>query len=328
MTQNATSNMTNCSLQDVDTLMTSLRLVIYIPIFVFGFILNAMALVVFCFLLRRWTESTIYMTNLALMDLLLLVALPFRMDDSEWAPNKRGACSFLESLYFVSVYGSIYTITCISVDRYIGVCHPFRALQLRSQRKARTVCLAIWVLVLAATAPVYRFHSDSQTNFRCFHGFSEDGWHPALIACLEVFGFLLPALVLVACSVRVVRTLSRSGRNRNGSESRASIRVVHSSLVAFLVPFTPSHLAILLQFLVRRGVITNCSLQGSISLFVQLAMSLANVTCCLDAVCYYFVAKEVRSSRGSISTSLRRLRITSASEDCEARVFSTASAPN
>ncbi|XP_035276163.1 G-protein coupled receptor 55-like isoform X2 [Anguilla anguilla] len=304
MTQSV--KMSKCNLTDMDNMMDSLRLVIYIPIFVFGLILNTTALLVFCFQLKKWTESTIYMTNLALMDQLLLFSLPFRMYNSKWAANKRVFCSFLESLYFVSIYGSIYTITCISVDRYIGVSHPFKAKQLRSPRKALLVCATIWVLVFGATVPVYDFHPGDEGRFRCFHGFSDKGWHPALIGCLEVFGFLLPAAVLVACSARVVRVLRRS-RERS-PKNQACIRIIYSGLVAFLVPFTPSHLAILLQFFVRRGTITDCTLQANITVFVQLAMTLANVTCCLDALCYYFVAKEVRTS--SIRRSFRQWRST------------------
>ncbi|XP_036393481.1 G-protein coupled receptor 55-like [Megalops cyprinoides] len=310
--------MNNCSFEDVDRLMTSLQLVIYIPIFVFGLILNTMALLVLCFVLRKWTESTIYMTNLALMDLLLLFPMPFKMHATKyhWNGDKRPFCSFLESLYFVSMYGSIYTIMCIAVDRYVAIKHPFRAKQLRSPRVARIMCVLIWVLVVGATAPVYRFHTENTAEFRCFHGFSDAGWNPALIVCLEVLGFLVPALVLVVCSVKIIRALQASQQDR--ATSQACIRIIYSNLCIFLVPFTPSHVGIFLQFLVRCGTITDCGTQTNISLFVQVAMSLANVTCCLDAFCYYFITREVRSVRGTIRQSLSHRRTNSTSEVCQA----------
>ncbi|KAJ8274585.1 hypothetical protein COCON_G00092100 [Conger conger] len=302
-------NMSECNLTDMDDKMNTVRLVIYIPIFICGAILNVIALVVFCFQLKKWNVSTIYMTNLVLMDLLLLFSLPFRMYNSEWAADKRLLCSFLESLYFVSIYGSIYTITCISIDRYIGISHALWFKVLRSPRKALLVCATIWALVFGATAPVYGFHTGDTGDFRCFHGFSDKGWNLALIACLQVFGFLLPAAVLVACSTLVVRKIHRS--NKSSQKNQACVRVIYSGLVAFLVPFTPSHLAILLQFFVRRGAITDCRLQANISVFVQLAMTLANITCCLDGVCYYFVTKEVRNSSGSFRRSFNQWRNTS-----------------
>ncbi|XP_062338382.1 G-protein coupled receptor 55 isoform X1 [Osmerus eperlanus] len=238
---------TYCSFEEVDRLMTSLELVIYIPIFLMGLVLNTLALVVFCVLLRKWTESTIYMTNLALMDLLLLLLLPFKMHatNNQWSPKHRLLCSFLESMYFVGMYGSIYTIVCIAVDRWVAIKHPFRAKQLRSPQAALGTCVLVWFLTLGGISPIYGFRQAGDEDFHCFHGFSEKGWTPAVVGCLEVFGFLGPALVLVGCSVQSVKTLKNSGQER-----RACERIIYSSLCAFLLPFTPSHLAILLQFLV------------------------------------------------------------------------------
>ncbi|XP_018603838.1 G-protein coupled receptor 55 isoform X2 [Scleropages formosus] len=306
--------MTNCSFDTVDNLMRSLELVIYIPIFVFGLLLNILALVVFYVVLKKRTETTIYMTNLALMDLLLLFSLPFKMHatNHKWAPNKKELCSFLESLYFISMYGSIYTIMFISIDRYVAIRHPIKARSMRSPKTAIIVCVLIWLFVLGATSPVYRLHDITENEFHCFHGFSKDGWNPVLIACLEVFGFLVPALVLVSCSIQIILRLRQS--QEISPKRQDCIRIIYSNLLAFLLPFTPSHLAIFLQFLVHQGIITACSQKTEISLFLQIALSLSNVTCCLDALCYYFMTREIRSSKDILSRSISFRRNTSISE--------------
>ncbi|XP_058606793.1 G-protein coupled receptor 55 [Onychostoma macrolepis] len=308
--------MKNCSTEDVDTLMQKLDLVIYVPVLVFGLALNIAALVVFCRLLRKWTESSIYMTNLALMDLLLLLQLPFKMHapHHKWAEDKKLFCSFLESLYFVAMYGSIYTIVCIAIDRYIAINHPFQAKQVRSKKNALIVCILIWVFAMTTTSPIYTFRDRNSTeeNFTCFHGFSDKGWSTAIIVCLEFFGFLLPATVLVACSIQSVRTLKAS---KNSDHKRqAGVRIIYSSLAAFLVPFTPCHVAIFLQYLVRNEFISDCKQQKNIALFIQVSMNIANVTCCLDALCYYFIAKEVRSTKETLRLSISRARTTSTSD--------------
>ncbi|XP_056324007.1 G-protein coupled receptor 55 [Danio aesculapii] len=306
--------MTNCSTESVDTLTKKLDLVIYVPILVFGLALNIMALVVFCRLLRKWTESSIYMTNLALMDLLLLLQLPFKMHAAhhEWAEDKKLLCSFLESLYFVAMYGSIYTIACIALDRYFAINYPFRAKLLRSKKNALIVCVFIWLFVMAATSPIYTFGREKTGNFTCFHGFSNKGWSTALIVCLEVFGFLLPAAVLVVCSIQSIRTLKAS--KSTNPKKQAGVRIIYSSLAAFLVPFTPCHVAIFLQYLVRNGHILDCKKKQDIALFIQVSINIANVTCCLDALCYYFIAKEVRSTKDSLKLSISRGRTTSSSD--------------
>ncbi|KAM8728306.1 G-protein coupled receptor 55 [Acanthopagrus schlegelii] len=294
----------NCSFAQVDRAMKYLELVIYVPIFVIGLTLNAVALFVFCVVLRKWMESTIYMTSLALMDLLLLFPLPFKMHATNyyWNADLQRLCSILESLYFVGIYGSIYTIMCIAVDRWMAICHPFKAKQLRSPPAALGICLAVWVVVLAAIFPTtYSFREAGKEEFHCFHRFSGKGWSPVVIICVQVFGFLLPALVLVYCSVKTIWALQQSGQR--SAQSRACVKIIYSSLSAFLLPFTPSHLGILLQFLVHQKVITDCSSMQTISLFIQVTMCLSNITCCLDALCYYFIAHEVRSTRNSFRLS-------------------------
>ncbi|CAJ1072282.1 G-protein coupled receptor 55-like [Xyrichtys novacula] len=299
----------NCSFENVDHLMKYLELVFYIPIFVLGLILNVMALFVFCVALRKWTESTIYMTSLALMDLLLLLPLPFKMHatNHRWPADLQRLCSVLEALYFVGIYGSIYTIMCIAVDRWVAICHPFRAKQLRSPKKALGTCLGVWVLVLAVISPtIYHLREARETDFHCFHQFSQKGWSPSMIICLQVFGFLLPALLVVFCSVQTIWALRQSGRL--SPQSQACVKIICSSLSAFLLPFTPSHLAILLQFLVHQGVIEDCENKTRISLFIQITLCLSNVTCCLDALCYYFIAHEVRSTKNTFRLSVMSQR--------------------
>ncbi|CAL8280042.1 unnamed protein product [Lota lota] len=287
----------NCSFEEVDHLMKSLELVVYVPIFLCGVVLNVMALLVFCVFLSKWSESTIYMTNLVLMDLMLLFPLPFKMHATNhmWTTHRRWFCSFLESLYFIGMYGSIYTIACIAVDRWLAICHPFKAKQLRSPKAALGTCVVVWVAVLVSISPIYSFRDASHEDFHCFHGFSRKVWRPVVIVCVEVFGYVCPALVIVCCSVQTVWTLNKSGKL--SPQSRACVRIIYSSMCAFLAPFTPSHLAILLQFLVHQGVIQDCKTKTRISLFLQVAMCLANITCCLDAVCYYFIAHEVRKPK-------------------------------
>uniref|UniRef100_A0A3Q2U3X2 G protein-coupled receptor 55 n=1 Tax=Fundulus heteroclitus TaxID=8078 RepID=A0A3Q2U3X2_FUNHE len=307
----------NCSTRDVDETMRYLELVIYVPIFIFGMVLNVAALLVFCCCLRKWTESTIYMTSLALMDLVLLLPLPFKMHatNQQWRSELQELCSFLEYLYFVGIYGSIYMIMCIAVDRWLAICHPYKAKQLRSPKVAFLTCLAIWFLAFSAIFPVaYNLRKEDGRDFHCFHRFSEDGWSPKVITCSLVFGFLGPALVVVCCSVHTIWALQESGQRSPASQ--ACVKIIYSSLSAFLVPFTPSNLAIFLQFLVHQRVIQDCNAQKGLSLFIQTAMCLSNVTCCLDALCYYFVANEVRITRSSFSmTRLSQRRANSSTSE-------------
>ncbi|XP_053316410.1 G-protein coupled receptor 55-like [Spea bombifrons] len=290
-------NHSHCSFSDVNAIVNKLQLVIYIPTFITGSILNVVALWVFCFSMKRRTEVSIYLMNLAILDLLLLLSLPFKMYFSQQnTTGYRSLCSFVESLYFTNMYGSIYTIALISLDRYIAIKHPFWSKLFRSPKKTATICIFIWLFVWSVSACVFTFDFGKE-KVRCFHNMSDHVWSSANIISVEVFGFLIPLMVMLFCSIQTIRALLiHKPYSIQFEELRIIIiRIVVSNLVVFLLSFLPPHVGIFLQFLVRQNVISECSSKKNISLLVQLTLCLTNVNCCLDAICYYFSVKEFRS---------------------------------
>ncbi|OCT78837.1 G-protein coupled receptor 55 [Xenopus laevis] len=282
-----------CNYSQVDFIMNKVELGIYIPTFILGCILNIFALLIFFCFIKKWTEASIYLINLAILDLFLILSLPFKMYFSEQKQIvDNQLCTFAHILYFTNMYGSIYMITCISLDRYIAIKHPFWAKHIRSPKKTTAICFSIWIFVWAVGASTLR--KDDQSG--CFHNMSTKIWSPPLIICLELFGFLIPMIILMGCSFQIVRELgARRGVSEQDDGQRTTVRsIIISNLVVFLLSFLPSHVGIFLQFLVKQEIITDCYQKQTISLLLQLSLCLANVNPCLDAVCYYFVFKEFR----------------------------------
>ncbi|XP_075122998.1 G-protein coupled receptor 55-like [Leptodactylus fuscus] len=279
--------------------MDTIHLSIYIPTIIIGFILNIFALWIFCFSIEKHTEASIYLLNLALLDFCLVLSLPIRLYFSQSNIILNGRmCSFLESLYFSNMYGSIYTIMFISVDRYIAIKHPFLSKLLRSPKKTVCICIFIWVFVWTVSLSTFNFRDDVRHG-SCFHNMSDNVWSTHIIVPLEIFGFVIPMTVMLYCSIQIIRTLlvpvsSSSSVQCEGSKANI-IRIIISNLVVFLVSFSLSHIGIFLQFLVRKHVISNCLVKKHISLFVQVALCIANINCFLDAITYYFMGKEFRS---------------------------------
>ncbi|KAE8604679.1 hypothetical protein XENTR_v10014785 [Xenopus tropicalis] len=284
----------SCNFSHVDSIMNNVELGIYIPTFILGCILNIFALWIFFFSIKKWTEASIYLINLAILDLFLLLSLPFKMYSSIQIEQivDRHLCTFAEILYFANMYGSIYIITFISLDRYIAIKHIFWAKRLRSPKKTTSICFFIWVFVWIVGGSIFK----KEDNNRCFHKMSNKIWSPSIIICLELFGFLMPMIVIMGCSIQIVRKLGdhRGISEQDHGQKTTVRRIIISNLVVFLLSFLPSHLGIFLQFLVKQDIIANCSHKQSIILFLRLSLCLANVNTCLDAACYYFAVKEFR----------------------------------
>ncbi|XP_036621634.1 G-protein coupled receptor 55 [Trichosurus vulpecula] len=289
-----------CSFKEVDSLMKTVQMGVHIPTFFLGLCLNLLAIYSFTSFLRKWQEeyraTSIYMINLALFDLLLVLSLPFKMALSQGPVHASSFCTVVECLYFVSMYGSVFTITFISLDRYVSIKHPIWVKNIRSPRNILIVCCSIWALVWIGTIPIYKFHGEAD-NSTCFHNMSDGAWGVPAIVPLEVFGFLLPMATVCFCSFCSIHILLGKQDQRNILAGKRA-HIIHSiaaSLAVFVVSFLPVHLCIFLQFLVRNDFIQDCGTKQGISFALQLAFCLSNVNCCLDVFCYYFVSKEFRA---------------------------------
>ncbi|XP_008836341.1 G-protein coupled receptor 55 [Nannospalax galili] len=299
----------HCSFRDVDQLMKTLQLAVHIPTFLLGLILNLLAIRGFSTFLKKkrpdCAATSIYMINLAIFDLLLVLSLPFKMVLSRVQPPSLSFCTLMECLYFISMYGSVFTICFISLDRFLAIQYPLLVSHLRSSRKTLGICCAIWILVWTGSIPVYSFRGKVET-YTCFHNMSDGTWSTKVVFPLEIFGFLLPMGIMGFCSYRSIHILlGRRNHTEDWVQQKACIWTIAINLVVFVVSFLPVHLGFFLQFLVRNGFILECRAKQGISLFLQLSLCFSNVNCCLDVFCYYFVIKEFRmgimahrSSRG------------------------------
>ncbi|XP_006893559.1 PREDICTED: G-protein coupled receptor 35 [Elephantulus edwardii] len=255
-----------------------------------GLLLNAVALWVLCCRLPRWTETRIYMVNLAAADLWLLCALPFVLHTLKTETQDALFCSFSQGIYLLNRYMSISLITAIAVDRYLAVRHPLCARGLRSPRQAVAVCALLWVLVGGSL--VVRSLLGMQENRGCFFGQSSN--HMVIFSLL---GFYLPMPVLVFCSLQVVTGLAQrpAADSAQVEATQKATRMVWANLVVFIVCFLPLHL-VLTVFLAMNP--PTCSqYQAIITSSIHFTSMLSNSNCCLDAICYYYMAKEFQEAR-------------------------------
>lgn len=138
---------------------------IFLPIcysftFIFSISLNSVVIYRSFRRTKRWNASLIYMVNLASTDFMYGLSLPFLvasyiMRDS-WVFGDF-MCRLVRFLFYFNLYCSIFFLTCISVHRYLGICHPMKVITLETKKVVKCTCVLVWIVVFALTCPIFRF---------------------------------------------------------------------------------------------------------------------------------------------------------------------------
>lgn len=317
LTDKPTSALFNC------TVDTSYRFtfyqVSYSIIFLLGLVTNSLALRRLCLSPCTMNSTAIYMASLSTVDLFFVISLPLRIyyyhqkaqasntgDSSSWTPGAT-YCRLTFTLKYISLYGGIFFLVCIAVDRYFAVVHPL-ASTLRRLRVAQVVSGGIWCLVLglSVSLPLLRSAATLHNQPCLLDPTSQRHRTIILIALGLVMGsFLLPTLLLLYSYCRVLSVL-RQPRHRcrsNRNNRKHTLRVIYCVLGVFLVCFLPYHLNLLGYTLTHLKLVPHCGLAKMTNYMQPIVLSLASFNCCLNPLIYYFssslVHKEVPGGGGS-----------------------------
>uniref|UniRef100_A0A3P9B0Q9 G-protein coupled receptors family 1 profile domain-containing protein n=1 Tax=Maylandia zebra TaxID=106582 RepID=A0A3P9B0Q9_9CICH len=160
--------------------------------------------------------SDVYLFQLTIADGLLALTLQFCV-----AALTRGwllgdfLCQLLHIVMDANFYTSIIFLTCISIDRYLVI------------MCSRILCTVVWVLGCALALPTLS------------------------IRFIRVFGFLVPAIVMISCySITVSRLLLTHGFQRH-----RAMRVIVTIVVAFLLLWTPYQITMVIDILLRADLV-------------------------------------------------------------------------
>ncbi|NWI91582.1 GPR35 protein, partial [Pitta sordida] len=293
-------NLSTCNITVYEN-FSLVQLCVYIPVLGFGILLNVLALWVFCCKLGKWTETRVYMVNLAVSDCLLLFTLPFKTLSQFQQLKVDGWCLVLEGGYYINRFMSIGIITIVAADRYLAIKYPLKAKALRSPLKAAFVSGVLWIVIICEMSLIKNLEDRGQDDL-CFE---KSSMQPSVVKlCVIIVGFFIPLVILSYCSIQVIAELMRKKNETCHKEKliRKAVYIVSANLAVFIICFLPLHLGHLLRFIMD-SVSSNCSAIQSVNNFVHFASVLANTNCCLDAICYYFVNKEFKEASSKLAKS-------------------------
>ncbi|KAG7460224.1 hypothetical protein MATL_G00219030 [Megalops atlanticus] len=224
-------------------------------IFLVGTVGNSLVLAVLLRNGQMHTKTTnLFILNLGVADLSFIVfCVPFQatiytMDEWVFGPF---LCKAVHFFIYLTMYASIFTLTAVSLDRYLAIRHPLRARELRTPRNALVSIFLVWCLSLVFSGPYLSYYQQVALNGSAIcipvWDFRE---RRAMDVCTFVFGYLVPVLILGLTYARTIRhLLTATDPLEEVSESRQAKRKVTKMIVIvvalFCLCWLPHHLVIL-----------------------------------------------------------------------------------
>ncbi|XP_022084222.1 probable G-protein coupled receptor 52 [Acanthaster planci] len=116
---------------------------------------NLLVLVVFQYMKALENMTGVFVKSLAVADLGVGVCV-FAAIESNWAnnlPYGMWSCKLMAYFMATMVGGSILSLTCVSIDRYIAVIKPLKYRSIVTKRRARIYAVAVWIFVALLFLP-------------------------------------------------------------------------------------------------------------------------------------------------------------------------------
>lgn len=293
-----------CNL-DPNPMEVTIQTYIHSFICAFGLIGNALVIVTYIFYKRTKTMTDVYLFNVAVADLIFVVALPFIIynEQHSWLMGPV-ACKMLRSAYSINLYSGMLLLACISGDRYIAIVQARRSFGTRSHALiySRLICSAVWVFAVALTLPTLlyteRFEEQNlgadTVTVMCQLSFSKNETAKLMkvvVPSLQMaIGFLLPLLVMVFCYASIMCTLLRA----QSSQRHKAVRVILAVVVVFIVCHLPYNVTLLnhtLSLFKQRS----CEAEKMKLQVLAISRSIAYLHCCLNPILYAFIGVKFRS---------------------------------
>ncbi|XP_026151110.1 C-X-C chemokine receptor type 1 [Mastacembelus armatus] len=274
--------------------------IFYVIIFVLAIPGNLIVGVVIVLSKQSLPPSDLYLLHLAAADILLAITLPF------WAVSvTRGwvfgdaMCKIVTSLQELSFYSSILFLTCISMDRYMVIVRAMEARRANRQMVSWGVCVAVWAVGAFLSLPGLfssSFSSQNSSHLVCselYDASSANKWRVATRILRHTLGFIIPLAIMLPCYGVTIKRLLHI---RGGFQRQRAMRVIVLVVVAFLLCWTPYHIAVMADTFFRTKILPyRCPARMAVDQAMFATQSLGLLHSCVNPVLYAFVGEKFRT---------------------------------
>lgn len=272
-----------------------------------AFVGNGMAVYHFAVRERSWHSGIVYSFHLAVSGMLYSLSLPFLAayyyPPKDW---RYGAvlCKLERFLFNCNLYGGIFFVTCISLNRYLGIVYPLRVHGRLQPHHAKALSAVVWVLAGVLSAPTFFFSelqeaegvieclgSAALQRLRSFYPYS------LLLAGL---GCGLPFLLTASCYAAIIRTVFHNP-HLSRPEKRKVGMLVGAGVALYAFSYLPYHIFRNLNLgrrLLQPGT-EDCAVSRAIHATAQVCKILVNLNICLHPLLYATLANSRQSCCGA-----------------------------
>ncbi|XP_048112189.1 P2Y purinoceptor 1-like [Alosa alosa] len=269
-----------------------------------GIVGNIAALMAFSCFRKTATPGTVFLLNLALCDTAWLLILPFNIYFTLQRPYLRGIhtfCQLKKMSFNVNIYGSIFFLTLVSFDRYVGTVHPIRSLGWWDVGRARLLSGTTWALLLLGSIPdlfvTFGVRRPGNVTVCMDHIQGPFEYVKTISLVRTLVGFVLPFGAMLGFYAETVRAIWGLPGRRGGDPKRGRsvtgkpLLLITAALLVFMVSFVPYHIMIVaLVFLRVRGLVTSAN-TGVLYAAYEFLEAMCSVSSCLDPVLYILASE-------------------------------------
>nr|XP_020466719.1 C-X-C chemokine receptor type 2-like [Monopterus albus]QBP14644.1 C-X-C chemokine receptor type 1b [Monopterus albus] len=288
-----------CTSFPIPDAVTAVVSAFYILIFVLAIPGNLVVGLVIGCSKQALPPSDLYLFHLAVADILLAITLPF------WAVSLTqgwmfgdALCKIVTILQELSFYSSILFLTCISMDRYMVIVRAMEARRANRQFISWVVCAAVWSVGALLSLPGLfssAYSSINGSHIVCselYDASSADEWRLATRILRHTLGFVIPLAIMLPCYGVTIKRLLHI---RGGFQRQRAMRVIVFVVVAFLLCWTPYHLAVIVDTFFRTKIVPyQCPARMAVDQAMFATQSLGLLHSCVNPVLYAFVGEKFR----------------------------------
>ena len=162
-----------------------------------------------------------------------------------WNPFVRSKVSRLCHSFIVgvAVTASIFTLTALSVDRYLAIKAPLSLRRISSKCQATRFLFGIWLLAALFVGPMLIVRSVYTVTFSHFHismSYCIERWPENLnrgvySIVMLVVNYVIPILVITLCYIMIGRTLCSDEFHRKTSDSSSTVMLGRKRVARMLI---------------------------------------------------------------------------------------------